>query len=280
MEITSRGRDGLFPTIYTGEETRLGYWKDLTKQTVRRELLEITEWLGRGPGERVLSDTPSGTRWVDAAEAGNAVFFVPRQGAERDEWERRVSMLRHVQALRRKAEVALEAARSRVSSETAAISGVEAELAAAEKNAEEARSRLAALRAEWVPSLRAMRDRLRITGVRPPSEELADGRRAAVQERQLKQLVAEAERNAGTIRPRLERDLREHRRRLEKARADVRWLEPSICVQVLVGFRTWVNSFLDMQALFTASVANEELRKRPRPLLTEADELEAQLDRV
>jgi hypothetical protein len=251
----------------SGEQTRVDYWKDRT-EVLPRELLEITGWLGRrdegaspADPEREVTSEEGGRRVAaKASQAPNAVFRIPPAGPLRERWAGYLEYLRKEQQNRWLKEDLLAEALAEEGAATAEVDRRKAELAATEPGLSAPNARVAP---EGDPASRcpgAVPDRAGIVGS-PGFEDARKDYRKPAETRHLTEELWLAQ------------------QRLERVQAEVRWRRTRNAKPHYVGLHGEINAFLDLQALSVASLASEELRRRPpptpRPLLTE---LEAQLE--
>lgn len=273
MDPVDRSRAGVFSVIDTSEEKRIGHWRDLGKKTIRREVLEIVGWLGREPGRDVPTDTGHGVRWVPEADAANVVFLRPKSAQEQRELdeilleaERRIGQRHRVEALLESAVADKAAAEKRIADLRARIAPLRSEI-------ESARSALADAQA----STRQLIDEVRARGTaaEPSDRERCVAARSELLARRGRVASAEV-RLAEPLRA-LEALLRAAEQRLARATALVTLHEQELH-RDSVAFKSVARWVLDRLALDTASTANEELRRNPRPYLRSARELEEELD--
>jgi hypothetical protein len=273
MDLVDR-RTGMLPVLDTSEEKRIGHWRDLGKKTIRREVLEVVGWLGRDPGRAVPTDTASGVRWVDEADAANVVFLRPKAAREQRELDEILLEAEYRIGQRHRVEALLEGALAAKSTAEKEIADVRAEIETLRAGVENAKR---VLRAAAV-STRELVSEVRGKGVEPAP---ADRARCAVARSDLVDLreqVTKAEARLSDRWRSAEPVLRAAEQRLARASASAALQEQELHRDA-VAFKSVARWVLDRLALYTASTANEELRRNPRPSLRSTRELEEELDR-
>ena len=236
------------PYIDNGERQRLSFWRD-NSTPIPSDLLEISGWLGEDPSRWVVTRGLGGDRSVAAGTGpANVVFIIDRKDAQALwSWKDCLFRLRLEQGRRRKV-------KEQVGEAEAALRKADAEL-------DRLREEHAALRERLlVVEPRARRELARGHPAAPggPRTQLRDGVDEARRQRETFHV---AERHRDTIQLRLD-GLRDHETH-----------------RVYPGYWAVINSFLDLQALLTARVASEELKRAPRAAAFRAEELELALAR-
>ncbi len=273
MEPVDRGRGGLLSVIDTSEEKRIGHWRDLGEKTIRREVLEIVGWLGREPGQTVPTATDRGIQWVDEAEAANVVFLRPKSVQEQRELDEVLLEAEYRIGQRRRVEALYKSAVAEKSAAEKEIEAIQAGIDARKAEVEGARNALASS----VASIRQLVEEVRAKGTGVAPSDCARCATARVELAGLRTRVSSAEARLSDRVRSTQSALRVASQRLAKATASATLHEQELR-RDSVAFKSVARWVLDRLALYTASTANEELRRNPRPNLRSARELEEELD--